>query len=174
MYIEFNLINEFDYNLYILISAFLIHVVLVLTLSNYTFIVNIIALSHGICIGWLSPVLPLLQSDESPLRTGPLTVDQTAVIGLLYCVGALIGTFVFIYISHRYGSKFALNLLAYPQIGFWLIVIFGDSYHYLYFGRILKGITGGGVFSCIPMFIADIAEPKLVSYILILKYLFIT
>ncbi|KAJ6623037.1 hypothetical protein Bhyg_17219, partial [Pseudolycoriella hygida] len=37
---------------------------------------NIIALSHGSAIGWLSPALPALQSNRTILETGAITLDE--------------------------------------------------------------------------------------------------
>lgn len=42
---------------------------------------NIVFMTHGVMIGWLSPALTKLMSDDTPLKTGPLTKDQLAWIG---------------------------------------------------------------------------------------------
>lgn len=36
-------------------------------------LVNVIVLSYGTVIGWLSPSLPTLLSSDTPLITGPIT-----------------------------------------------------------------------------------------------------
>lgn len=111
-------------------------------------------------LGWLSPVLPLLQSAESPLESGPLTVEQTSWVGCLICVGGLFGNYIYIFLSNKIGRKTAINLLAFPQTAFWITVLLGNAHYHLYMARIFAGITGGGVFAIIPLFIADIAEPN--------------
>lgn len=121
---------------------------------------NIISFGHGLVLGWLSPSLPLLQAHDSPLASGPLTIEQTSWVGSLICAGGIVGNYLYSFLSNRYGRKFALNLLAFPQICFWLTVIFGTTYNHLYIARIFAGTTGGGVFAAIPLFISEIAEPN--------------
>lgn len=121
---------------------------------------NIISFGHGLVLGWLSPTLPILQAENSPLATGPLTIEQTSWVGSLICAGGIVGNYIYSYLSNRFGRKFALNLLGFPQICFWLTVIFGTTYNHIYIARIFAGTTGGGVFAAIPLFISEIAEPN--------------
>lgn len=111
-------------------------------------------------LGWVSPVLPLLKSDDSPLDTGPLTVEQSSWIGSSHCLTGIIGLFTFIYMSNRFGCKFAMNWLGLSHLGFWLLVLFGTRFSHLIIARLIGGIASGGVFGTMPLFIADIAEPK--------------
>lgn len=76
---------------------------------------NIINIGYGAVCGWPSPSLILLQSDDSPLRSGPITVEEASWIGAMMCVGGLTGTFLFGWITNRYGRKISLCLLAIPQ-----------------------------------------------------------
>lgn len=39
-------------------------------------IANVICLCHGLAIGWLSPNLPKLEAENSPLESGPLNLQQ--------------------------------------------------------------------------------------------------
>lgn len=43
---------------------------------------------------------------------------------------------------------------------FWVIVLFARQVEYLYMGRILAGFTGGGIYVCIPLFVAEIADQR--------------
>lgn len=38
--------------------------------------------------------------------------------------------------------------------------MFGRYVYHLYFARFLAGCTGGGLFVCIPLFVAEIAEDR--------------
>lgn len=38
-------------------------------------------MSHGAVIGWFSPTLPILMSDDTPLVTGPLKSDEISWLG---------------------------------------------------------------------------------------------
>lgn len=111
-------------------------------------------------LGWVSPVLPLLQSKNSPLTTGPLTIDQSSWVGSCFCFTGIIGLFFFIYVANRFGCKFAMNWLGLSHLGFWILILIGTRYSHLIIARLIGGIASGGVFGCLPIFIADIAEPK--------------
>ncbi|KAJ6633527.1 Facilitated trehalose transporter Tret1 [Pseudolycoriella hygida] len=125
------------------------------------FCANIISLSHGCSLGWLSPYLPLLQSDSSPLFTGSINLEETSWIGAILCVGGVVGNSVFGYLCKLIGRKRSITLLAIPNLGFWLCIMFGHYVYHLYFARFLIGCTGGGLFVCVPLFVAEIAEDRI-------------
>lgn len=98
---------------------------------------NIISISHGCALGWLSPYLPLLQSDASPLANGPISLEETSWIGAILCVGGVIGNSIFGYLCKSIGRKRAIILLALPNlVWIWTLnyVIVG-WYHWKYFFR---------------------------------------
>lgn len=80
------------------------------------FTANIISLSHGCALGWLSPYLPLLQSDSSPLSTGSISLEETSWIGAILCVGGVVGNSTFGYLCKLIGRKRAITLLAFPNM----------------------------------------------------------
>jgi MFS family permease len=82
--------------------------------------VNIIAVGVGASIGWASPSLPLLQSDESILSE-PLTSGEASWVGSLLALGALFGTLLFGWLSETIGRFWATLLTTIPQIVSWII-----------------------------------------------------
>lgn len=124
------------------------------------FPVNIITLAHGVVQSWTSPVLPFLQSDESPLTSGPITTEEASLIGSLSCVGGFTGTFLYAFFADKYGRKKAILCLAPPTILFWLSVIYAKTVFHLYVGRILAGLCGGGVYIIITIYTTEIAQDK--------------
>ncbi|XP_059617699.1 uncharacterized protein LOC132262445 [Phlebotomus argentipes] len=124
-------------------------------------LVNIISLAHGSTVGWLSPFLPILLSEESPLITGQISIDEASWIGALLCVGGIIGCAVYGSLATRCGRKTTILLLAVPHIGFWLCVIFADYVYHLYLARFFAGATGGGLYIVVPLFVAEIADPSI-------------
>ncbi|XP_035795544.1 facilitated trehalose transporter Tret1-like [Anopheles albimanus] len=122
---------------------------------------NIISLSLGTAIGWLSPFLPLLISHDSPLEHGPVTDVQATWIASLLCIGAFFGTFLFGWSAERFGRKISLLATALPLIGFWPCVAFGTSVELLYAARLLAGLGAAGVFLLVPMYITEIAEDRI-------------
>lgn len=45
--------------------------------------------------------------------------------------------------------------------------MFTRQVEYLYIGRILAGFAGGGIYVCVPLYVAEIADQKYVSSFLI-------
>jgi SP family facilitated glucose transporter-like MFS transporter 8 len=75
---------------------------------------NILAFSVGISIGWASPSLQLLQSNDSPLGY-QITSPQASLISSLLPLGALFGTLLFGSLSDVVGRYWSLLLVAIPQ-----------------------------------------------------------
>ncbi|XP_055545641.1 facilitated trehalose transporter Tret1-like [Wyeomyia smithii] len=123
--------------------------------------VNIITLGHGAALGWVSPSLPYLQSNGTHLTTGPVTIEQASWIGSTICFGGLIGAPTFGLLADRFGKRLGLQLIAVPQLAFWLCILLGTNVYHLYVGRVLAGCGGGGILRAIPLYIADIADCKL-------------
>lgn len=126
---------------------------------------NIITLSHGCAIGWISPSIPYLKSSETHLVTGPLTAEDVSWIGALQSVGGVIGTIIFGIITEKLGKRRAFFLLAFPQTCFWLIVFFSTHAYHLYIGRVLAGITGGGAMRTVALYITEISENKIRGFL---------
>ncbi|XP_055304889.1 facilitated trehalose transporter Tret1-like isoform X2 [Sitodiplosis mosellana] len=123
-------------------------------------IANLISLCHGMAIGWLSPNLPKLQSDDSPLQT-KMTLSEISWIGSCFSIGAILGNCVFGIVSNFIGRKNTLCILALPNLLFWLLVLFGSNAVDLYIGRIFAGATGGGMYICLPLFVAEVADQRI-------------
>lgn len=123
--------------------------------------VNIITISHGAAVGWVSPFLPYLQSSETHLTSGPVSIEQASWIGSLLCIGGLIGAPLFGLLADRFGKKVGLQLIVLPHVAFWLCILFGRSVYFIYLGRILAGSGGGGILRAIPLYIADVAHCRL-------------
>lgn len=67
-------------------------------------------------MGWLTMALPLLQSEETPLETGPITTEQVSWAGSIMSIGALLGNFTIGYLTNKIGSRHATFILGIPQM----------------------------------------------------------
>lgn len=121
---------------------------------------NLLGFSHGCITGWVTPALLLLQSDESPLETGPITLEQLSWIGSMNCIGGVFGTFTSGYAVGLIGCKRTMAILAIPAIYYWLTIKFAYTVNYIIFARFLAGWTGGGILSITALYVAEIAEAK--------------
>ncbi|XP_063975855.1 uncharacterized protein LOC135161851 [Diachasmimorpha longicaudata] len=53
-------------------------------------IMNILAVSAGVSIGWASPIIPQLQEDTTPVGTTPMTQDQISWLTSIFFITALV------------------------------------------------------------------------------------
>uniref|UniRef100_A0A182STD7 Major facilitator superfamily (MFS) profile domain-containing protein n=1 Tax=Anopheles maculatus TaxID=74869 RepID=A0A182STD7_9DIPT len=123
--------------------------------------IHIITASYGVTVGWPAPIIPLLRSPDTPLPSGPITVEEASWIGATLCIGGTIGTILFAIIHTYFGKKVVLLLIPIPHVILWTLILIGDSVWYIYWARFCSGLTGGGVVSVVPLYIADIADKKI-------------
>lgn len=71
---------------------------------------------YGCAIGWVSMALPLLQSDNSPLENGKLSISEVSWIGSIVSVGALIGNFFCGFIVTIIGARHTIFMIGFPQL----------------------------------------------------------
>lgn len=83
--------------------------------SNDFLTVNIISLCHGFAVGWLSAAVPILKSEDTPLQSGPLTVEQTMWLGGVYPLGGFVGNCIFGILVNYFGRITSMSLLAIPN-----------------------------------------------------------
>lgn len=117
-------------------------------------------ISYSIGVGWVSPMLPILLTDESPLTSGALTVEESSWVSSILCIGGLIGTILFGWMIDRFGRRMSGLLCAIPLIASWALIAFGDDFIELLIGRFLCGFGGGGAFVVIPVYVSEIADIK--------------
>uniref|UniRef100_A0A4Y0BUW0 MFS domain-containing protein n=1 Tax=Anopheles funestus TaxID=62324 RepID=A0A4Y0BUW0_ANOFN len=126
-----------------------------------TFVANLIALAHGFTLGWVSPSLEYLRSNDTHLTGGPMTVEETSWLGSSLCIGGMIGVALYGSLADRIGKRKALQCIAIPHVAFWLFVIFGRDVVQLCIGRVLAGVAGGAIIRIVPLFVADIADSRI-------------
>lgn len=77
---------------------------------------NLLIIAFGCGLGWLSVALPLLQSNESPLESGAISLEELSWIGSLISIGALTGNVLVGYIVTSIGSRNSIFMLGVPQL----------------------------------------------------------
>lgn len=134
---------------------------LIKTIKLYIFfIVNLITLSLGSAMGYASPFLPLLMSDKTPLLSGPITIEESSWIASLFCIGALNGTFIFGALAEYFGRKPAALCMTFPIFICWILTLCAKSVEFLYIARFIGGLSSGGLFIIVPLYVGEIAENK--------------
>ncbi|XP_055595369.1 facilitated trehalose transporter Tret1-like [Uranotaenia lowii] len=126
-----------------------------------TICANLATLIYGLSIGWLSPNLKLLLSDETPLLTGRINASEAGWIGSIGTIGCVLAVLICGWVAEIAGRKAALMLIGIAQLASWVVVLFAQDLTMIYTFRILGGFAGGGTFSVIPLFVSEISEDKI-------------
>lgn len=78
--------------------------------------VNLFSIGYGVHEGWTSAAIDPLISNETPLSSGKMTMDEATLMTSLLYVGALTGNIFFGYITDKCGRKLLLIVMAIPMI----------------------------------------------------------
>lgn len=121
---------------------------------------NIVGIGQGCMLGWASPALRILVTENTPLKSGPLTNEQLSWLGSVNGLSAIFGSVIFGCTVAVVGSKRTLLILALPSSIFWILIYFGDTHYHILIARCLNGLVAGGANSVTILYIADIANNK--------------
>ncbi|XP_077283045.1 facilitated trehalose transporter Tret1-like [Arctopsyche grandis] len=123
-------------------------------------LVSLISFCCGTTIGWLSPVLLILEKESSPLGEKP-SQHEISIIASSFCIGALIFTPAYSYIIDRFGSKVSALACAVPFMISWIILTGARSSEALMLARAFAGAGSTGAIVVAPKYLADISiNPK--------------
>ncbi len=82
----------------------------------FDYLVNILQIGLGAVLGWTSAGLLVLESEDSPLPSGPITVVEKSLVSALMFLGGVLGCIFFGWASNKYGRKYPLMGAAFPQL----------------------------------------------------------
>lgn len=122
--------------------------------------VNLLTFIEGISISWTSPYIPLLMSEDTPLKSGPMSEDQVSWIAAFSNVGGILSIIFSGWMLNTLGRKRTLIVTAIPFAIGWTFVLFASTYSLLSIGRVLCGLSGSAVFMAVPVFVSEIADDK--------------
>lgn len=122
------------------------------------YVVNITSFAYGLAVGWCSYNTPILLSDDSPLESGPVTIAQMSWIASIYCLGGGIGSFIFGFIADKIGRKYAMLCCGICQIIGWALALYTPYVEWLYVSRSINGLSVGGAYVTIPIYITEISD----------------
>jgi len=119
-------------------------------------------ITFGLQTGWISPLQPALQSNDSPLGESaePLTDDEISWIGALPSLTLVLSAPIFGYCLDRFGRKFTLLLTTVPNIVTYLLLIFANHVNVIYASRLIGGFCSCGGFIVAPIYISETAMPN--------------
>lgn len=124
-----------------------------------TLIATFSAFAMGLCLSWSSSAIPMLQESSSTIQ---ITDQQGSWIGSLLTLGALVGAIPAGYVAQRLtGPKRLLQLLAFPLFGSWIVIAYCGTVYGLYVARFMSGVAIGAISVAAPMYVGELAEPKI-------------
>ncbi|XP_063243039.1 facilitated trehalose transporter Tret1-like isoform X2 [Bacillus rossius redtenbacheri] len=112
----------------------------------------------GTVWGWPAPLIPELQSTDSPIDIRPVTDDEASWLSSVVSLSRLVTLPAYVYMNDKFGRKFTSHMIALPFVVGWSMMLFADSVNLLYWGRLVIGVAAGGAAILVPAYTGDIAE----------------
>lgn len=114
----------------------------------------------GITIGWCSRAIFLFSSNQSPLSSGRITVDEASWVSSLTAVGMMFSSIFVGTLAKKYGRKWPLVLLTVPSIISWALIYSAKNVYFLYVARMIQGFIAAGTFSFGQLYLIEISDYK--------------
>lgn len=108
--------------------------------------------------GWSSPALPVLISGDDKLR---ITSEEGSWLVVALLVGTITGAILTGHLADVLGRKLIILCSLVPIVVGWAFIYFATSVAYLFVARTIAGVSVGMSLSVVPMYLGEIAEPKL-------------
>ncbi|KAF5297360.1 hypothetical protein FQR65_LT01290 [Abscondita terminalis] len=119
-------------------------------------------ISSGMHYGWPSPSLPQLQHPNS---TTPITNEEGSWMAVMPLAGATVGSLCGGAVLDVIGRKKTVLLTSIPFFASWLMVAYGKSVALFISARFLAGVGDGLAFCAVPMYLGEIADPKIRGFL---------
>ncbi|RZF41991.1 hypothetical protein LSTR_LSTR011132, partial [Laodelphax striatellus] len=111
----------------------------------------------GMIVGWTSPTIPKFGLDpDAPA----LDDDQISWVVSLVYTGGIFSPLATGLIMDRYGRKAGLIFTSVEAILSWIVILFSKTAIGIYIARFLGGTVGGSAFTVVPIYICEIATPR--------------
>lgn len=108
--------------------------------------------------GWMSIAIPKLLNGEYDFK---ITSDEGSWLATMLSMGSFIGDIGGYLLINRFGKKNLILWTALPLVISWILTTVGPSLGYLFAGKLIAGISDGVLFTTVPTFMAEIADPKI-------------
>ncbi|XP_004932337.1 facilitated trehalose transporter Tret1 [Bombyx mori] len=118
---------------------------------------TLITAAAGTTVGWTSPTLPMLLSQESPIQTSE---DQSSWIASIMILCSAASPIPASYLADRIGRKKTLLLAAVPYIIGWILVMLAANVPTIYASRLISGLGYGIAYTTAPMYLGEIASDE--------------
>lgn len=107
---------------------------------------------------WPTVSLPKLLGNTTHIAIVDAEGSWMAVLMLLGCP---VGSIITLLTVDLFGRKKIMLLTAFPIIAAWIMIAYADIVEILYIARFVAGIADGIVYTVIPIYVCEIADPKI-------------
>lgn len=118
--------------------------------------------------GWSAPLIPVLESPDSPVQ---ITEDQGIWLETICLLGGIAGLPITIYFVDKIGRKYTIIGACLANLLAWILIGLASSIEVLYFARFLTGMAADVNFVAAPMYVAEIADQKIRGFLAAIIYL---
>lgn len=118
--------------------------------------------------GWTAPVLPILESDDAPVK---IADSDEVWLETIYMLGGLAGLPITIYLVDKIGRKRSILVASTTSLIAWVLIGVANHVAYYYVARFMTGVAGDMAFVATPMYIAEVAEQKVRGFLAGLIYI---
>jgi len=118
------------------------------------------AFSMGLSLGWASPAITQLQSNNS-IEPGPISDRQAEWVGSLLPLGAFISVPVAGPLMESFGRRNTIVLACLPMFLGWACIALSRAVWLMYLGRIMTGFAASLYSVVVPIYIGEIASTRL-------------
>ncbi|CAH1111668.1 unnamed protein product [Psylliodes chrysocephalus] len=119
---------------------------------------TICIISSEMHFGWTSPSLPALTDGSYKFR---ITNSEASWLAVILLAGTVLGAVIAGRLTDILGRKKIILITSVPLWIGWITIGLAKSSTALFVARFVAGISSGLSFSTVPMYLAEIAEPKI-------------
>ncbi|VEN37136.1 unnamed protein product [Callosobruchus maculatus] len=124
-----------------------------------SFSATLAIITSGMHYGWPSPSIPKLAIEEQ------ITGDEGSWMAVMPLLGAVLGSMMVGATVDLLGRKRTILVSSLPYFATWIMIACSRSVAVLYAARFLAGVADGWVFTSVPMYICEIAEPRIRGFL---------
>ncbi|KAI5696887.1 hypothetical protein M8J75_001685 [Diaphorina citri] len=126
-----------------------------------TTIVNIGCFACGLVSAWVSPVIPVLESKQSPIGGIPFSAEMISWTGSLPSLGAMVMSPFWGQIADKLGRKKTSFLTGVPWIVSWVVMNYTSSPWVFLVMRFISGFGNSGAMFNSSMYVSEICHKHL-------------
>lgn len=112
--------------------------------------------------GWPSPYLPILENGNYTLE---ITPEESSYMAVMPVIGEIFGALLNVLMIDLIGRKYTIVFSSVPIIMAWLLIGITSSTVMMFTGRFIAGISDGLSFNAVPLYLGEIASPRVRGFL---------